>query len=117
MKGIRGIFAATLILEAIVVLLALLVLPKFGEGATALGVTTMLLIALAMILASGLQRRSYGLPVALGLQVVTIGAGFWLVTGLGIMGVVFAIVWGVLLWMRWDVRRKMERGLLPSQQA
>ncbi|MDN5917225.1 MAG: DUF4233 domain-containing protein [Pseudonocardia sp.] len=117
MKGIRGIFAATLILEAIVVLLALLVLPKFGEGATALGVTTMLLIALAMILASGLQRRSYGLPVALGLQVVTIVAGFWLVTGLGIMGVVFAIVWAVLLWMRSDVRRKMERGQLPSQQA
>ncbi len=117
MKGIRGIFAATLILESIVVLLALLVLPKFGEGATTTGVTTMLLIALAMILAGGLQRRPYGLGVALGLQVVTIVAGFWLVTGLGIMGVVFAIVWGVLVWMRWDVRRKMERGLLPSQQA
>ncbi|MET0187423.1 MAG: DUF4233 domain-containing protein [Pseudonocardia sediminis] len=117
MKGIRGIFAATLILESIVVLLALLVLPKFGEGATAVGVTTMLLIALAMILASGLQRKPYGLNVALALQVITIVAGFWLVTGLGIMGVVFAIVWGILLWMRWDVRRKMERGLLPSQQA
>ena len=117
MKGIRGIFAATLILEAIVVLLSLLVLPKFGAGATVGGVVTMLVIALAMILASGLQRRPYGLKVALGLQVVTIVAGFWLVTGLGVMGVVFAIVWGVLLWMRWDVRRKMERGQLPSQQA
>lgn len=116
MKGIRGIFAATLILESIVVLLALLVLPKFGEGATALGVTTMVLIALAMIMASGLQRRPYGLNVALGLQIVMIVAGFWLVTALGIMGVVFAIVWGILLWMRWDVRRRMERGLLPSQQ-
>lgn len=117
MKGIRGIFAATLILEAIVVLLALLVLPKFGDGATAVGVTTMVLIALAMILASGLQRRPYGLTVALGLQVVTIVAGFWLVTALGIMGVVFAIVWAVLVWMRSDVGRRMERGQLPSQQA
>lgn len=117
MKGIRGIFAATLILEAIVVLLALLVLPKFGDGATAVGVTTMVLIALAMILASGLQRRPYGLTVALGLQVVTIVAGFWLVTALGIMGVVFAIVWAVLVWMRFDVGRRMERGQLPSQQA
>lgn len=117
MKGIRGIFAATLILEAIVVLLSLLVLSKFGDGATPVGVTTMLAIALAMILASGVQRRPWGLPVALGLQLVTIVAGFLLVTALGIMGIVFAIVWGVLLWMRWDVRRKMERGLLPSQQV
>ena len=38
MKGLRGVFAATLVLEAIVVLLALLVLPKFGGGATPLGV-------------------------------------------------------------------------------
>lgn len=117
MKGIRGIFAATLILEAIVVLLSLLVLPKFGDGATPAGVTTMLAIALAMIVASGVQRRRWGLPVALGLQLVTIVAGFLLVTALGIMGIVFVIVWGVLLWMRWDVRRKMERGLLPSQQV
>lgn len=116
MKGIRGIFAATLILEAIVVLLALLVLPKFGEGATATGVTTMLLIALAMIVASGAQRRPWGLKVALALQVVTIVAGFWLVTALGIMGLVFAAVWGVLLWMRYDVARRMDRGQLPSQR-
>ena len=30
MKGLRGVFAALLVLEAIVVGLALLVLPKFG---------------------------------------------------------------------------------------
>ena len=37
MKGLRGVYAATLTLEAIVVALALLVLPKFGEGATPSG--------------------------------------------------------------------------------
>ena len=116
MKGIRGIFAATLILESIVVLLALLVLPKFGEGATAAGVTTMVVIALAMIVGSGLQRRPWGLSVALALQVVTIVAGFLLVTALGIMGVVFALVWAILLWMRHDVGKRMAEGRLPSQQ-
>ncbi|TCK21034.1 DUF4233 domain-containing protein [Pseudonocardia endophytica] len=116
MKGIRGIFAATLILESIVVLLALLVLPKFGEGATAAGVTTMVVIALAMIVASGLQRRPRGLQIALALQVVTIVAGFWLVTALGIMGLVFALVWAILLWMRYDVGKRMAEGRLPSQQ-
>ncbi|MDQ4117794.1 MAG: DUF4233 domain-containing protein [Actinomycetota bacterium] len=116
MKGIRGIFAATLILESIVVLLALLVLPKFGEGATAAGVTTMVVIALSMIVASGLQRRPWGLHVALGLQVVTVVAGFWLVTALGIMGLVFVLVWAILLWMRHDVAKRMAEGRLPSQQ-
>jgi hypothetical protein len=116
MKGIRGIFAATLILESIVVLLALLVLPKFGEGATTAGVTTMVVIALAMIVASGVQRRPWGLQVALALQVVTIVAGFWLVTALGIMGLVFALVWAILLWMRYDVGKRMAEGRLPSQQ-
>ena len=116
MKGIRGIFAATLILESIVVLLALLVLPKFGGGATAAGVTTMVVIALAMIVASGLQRRPWGLQVALALQVVTVVAGFWLVTALGIMGLVFALVWAILLWMRYDVGKRMAEGRLPSQQ-
>ena len=36
--GLRGVYAALLVLEAIVVGLALLVLPKFGAGATPLGV-------------------------------------------------------------------------------
>ena len=116
MKGIRGIFAATLILESIVVALALLVLPKFGEGATTAGVTTMVVIALAMIVASGLQRRPWGLQLALALQVVTIVAGFLLVTALGIMGLVFALVWAILLWMRYDVGKRMAEGRLPSQQ-
>lgn len=116
MKGIRGVFAATLVLESIVVLLALLVLPKFGEGATTAGVTTMVVIALAMILASGVQRRPWGLSVALVLQVATVVAGFWLVTALGIMGLVFALVWAVLLWMRHDVGKRMAEGRLPSQQ-
>jgi Protein of unknown function (DUF4233) len=116
MKGIRGIFAATLILESIVVLLALLVLPKFGEGATGAGVATMVVIAVAMIVTSGLQRRPWGLTVALVLQVVTIVAGFALVTALGIMGLVFALVWAILLWMRHDVGKRMAEGRLPSQQ-
>ena len=116
MKGIRGVFAATLILEAIVVLLAMLVLSKFGAGATPAGVTAMTALAVAMIVASGLQRRSWGLAVALALQVAMIACTFF-VPALGIMGGVFALVWGGLLWMRRDVARKMARGELPSQQV
>ncbi|MCW2720830.1 DUF4233 domain-containing protein [Pseudonocardia sp.] len=117
MKGIRGVFAATLVLEAIVVLLALLVLPKFGGGATPLGVGVILGIAVLMIVGSGLQRRSWGLKFALVLQALTIVAGFVFVTALGVMGIVFALVFGGLILMRRDVAQKMARGELPSQQG
>ncbi|MGD9527264.1 DUF4233 domain-containing protein [Pseudonocardia sp.] len=115
MKGIRGVFAATLILESIVVLLSLLVLSKFGEGATAGGLTAIVGLALAMIVASGLQRRSWGLALALALQVAMIACGL-LVPVLGALGVVFGLVWIGLLLFRREVARRMERGELPSQQ-
>jgi hypothetical protein len=127
MKGVRGVFAATLTLESIVVLLALLVLSKFeatrsaggaflGSAATPLGASVIVALAVAMIVAAGLQRRSWGLRLALALQVVMIACGL-LVPVLGVMGLVFAAVWALLLLLRRDVARRMERGELPAQQA
>jgi hypothetical protein len=116
MKGLRGVYAATLTLEAIVVALALLVLPKFGDGATPFGVTVIAALAVAMVVAAGLQRRRWGLWFALALQAVMIACGL-LVPALGVMGVVFALVWGAILMMRRDLLGKMARGELPSQQV
>jgi hypothetical protein len=116
MKGLRGVFAATLVLESIVVLLSLLVLANVGSGATPLGVTVIVALGVMMIVAAGLQRRPWGLGLALGLQVVMIACGL-LVPALGAMGIVFALVWVGLLLMRRDVARKLARGELPSQQA
>ncbi len=117
MKGIRGVFAATLVLEAIVVLLALLVFARFGNGPAPLGVAVIVSLAVLMIVGSGLQRRSWGLGFALALQVATIVAGFLLTVPLGVVGVVFALVWGGLLLMRRDVAQKMARGELPAQRG
>ena len=116
MKGVRGVFAATLVLESIVVALALLVLPKFGSGATPAGIAAIGGVALALLLASGVQRRSWGLGVALGLQVAVLLCGF-LVPALVVIGIVFGLVWGGLLFLRRDVALRMERGELPSQQV
>jgi hypothetical protein len=110
------VFAALLVLESIVVGLALLVLPKFGAGATPIGIALIGGLAVAMIVASGLQRRPWGLRLALVLQAATIACGL-LVPALGVMGLVFAAVWGGILLMRRDVLRKMERGELPAQQV
>jgi hypothetical protein len=116
MKGLRGVYAATLTLEAIVVALALLVLSKFGEGATPFGVTVIVALAVAMVVAAGLQRRPWGLWLALALQAVMIACGL-LVPALGVMGVVFALVWAGILLLRRDLLGKMARGELPSQQV
>lgn len=101
MQGLRAIFAATLVLEAIVVLLALL-LP------TVEGATSWVIAALAglMLVAAGLQRRRWGLAVALALQTATIGTGL-LAPALGLMGVVFAAVWAFLLYLRHNVTQKL----------
>ncbi|HLU55130.1 MAG TPA: DUF4233 domain-containing protein [Pseudonocardia sp.] len=116
LRGLRGVYAATLTLEAIVVALSLLVLSKFGEGATAFGVSVITGLAVAMLVAAGLQRRPWGLWLALALQAVMILCGL-LVPALGVMGVVFALVWGGILLMRRDLLGKMARGELPSQRV
>jgi len=115
-RGLRGVYAAVLVLEAIVVGLALLVLPKFGAGATPLGVVLIGGLAVAMVVASGLQRRPWGLAVALTLQGVTIALGL-LVPALAIVGLIFAAVWTGILLMARDVRRRYARGELPAQVA
>ena len=115
-KGLRGVYAALLVLEAIVVGLALLVLPKFGAGATPLGVALIGGLAVAMVVASGLQRRSWGLPLALVLQAATVACGL-LVPALGIMGLVFVVGWTGVLLMARVVRRRYARGELPAQVA
>ncbi len=115
-KGLRGVYAALLVLEAIVVGLALLVLPKFGAGATPAGIALIGGLAVAMVVAAGLQRRPWGLALALALQVAAVACGL-LVPALGAMALVFAAVWGGVLLMRRDVLRRMERGELPAQRA
>jgi len=115
-RGLRGVFAAVLVLEAIVVGLALLVLPKFGAGATPLGVGLIGGLAVAMVVASGLQRRPWGLGLALGLQAATIACGL-LVPALAVVGLIFTAAWTAILLMARDVRRKYTRGELPAQVA
>ncbi|MGK8505118.1 DUF4233 domain-containing protein [Nocardia asiatica] len=114
-KGFRGVMAGTLVLEAIVVLLALPVVADVGGGVTWLSGTYLVALAVVMFLGAGLQRRSWALPFNLVLQVfVLLGALIHL--SIGVIGVVFGVVWGFLLVLRADVRGRMEKGLLPSQR-
>jgi hypothetical protein len=36
--------------------------------------------------------------------------------GVGFVGLVFAVVWGLIVYLRAEVLRRQRRGLLPGQQ-
>lgn len=109
MRGLRGVFAGTLVMEAIVVGLALLVVGRVGDGAGAAGRWYTAAVALALVVAAGLQRRSWGLAVALALQVAVV-AGWFAHPALGVVGLLFCAVWGVLLYFRHAVLRQLAQG-------
>jgi len=115
-KGLRGVMAATLILEAVTVLLALPVVGSVGGGVGWFSGSYLVILALVMILGAGLQRRPWAIPFNLTLQVLLI-LGVFVHLSIGVMGVFYAVVWGFILVLRADVKRRMDSGLLPSQRA
>ncbi|MFC4377004.1 DUF4233 domain-containing protein [Nocardia halotolerans] len=114
-KGLRGVMAGTLVLEAIVVLLALPVVGAVGGGVTWFSGTYLVALAALMILGAGLQRKPWAIPFNLGLQVLVL-AGTFIHLSIGIIGLVFVAVWAFILVLRTDVQRRMDAGLLPSQR-
>lgn len=115
-KGLRGVMAGTLILEAIVVLLALPVVGAVGGGVTWVSGTYLVALAVLMILGAGLQRRPWAIPFNLGLQALVL-AGAFIHLSIGIIAVLFAAVWAFILILRSDVKKRMDQGLLPSQRT
>ncbi|AKS33384.1 DUF4233 domain-containing protein [Mycolicibacterium goodii] len=112
-RSFRGVMAACLILEAIVVLLALPVVAVGGLSATAGGY--LIGLAVVLILMCGVQGRPWALWANLGLQIPVI-AGAMFHAAIGFIGVVFLVVWLLVVYLRYEVKRRQERGLLPGQQ-
>ncbi|KWX24238.1 DUF4233 domain-containing protein [Mycolicibacterium wolinskyi] len=114
-KSFRGVMAGTLILEAIVVLLALPVVAVGESGLTWTAGGYLIGLAVVLILMCGVQGRPWAIWANLGIQVVLI-AGVVIHGAIGFIGVVFAVVWLLIVYLRAEVKRRQERGLLPGQQ-
>jgi len=115
-KSFRGVMAGTLILEAIVVLLALPVVAAADHGLTPLTAGYLIGFAVVLVLLCGVQGRPWAIWVNLGIQVVLIAG--WLVHGaVGFIGVIFTVVWVLIAYLRAEVLRRQKRGLLPGQQS
>jgi hypothetical protein len=112
-RGLRGAMSATLVLEAITVLLAIPVAANTGGGVGPAGVVIICVLAVLLIGACAIVSRPFAVPVIVTLQVVMIAC--WVITPpLGIMGVVFGLVWALILWFRGEFRRRLAAGTLPG---
>ena len=114
-KSFRGVMAGTLILEAIVVLLALPVVGAVGGGLTALSTGYLVGVAVLLVLMAGVQKRPWAIWANLAVQVLLI-AGWVIYPGVGFMGLLFTVVWLLIAYLRAEVLRRQKRGLLPGQQ-
>lgn len=113
-RSFAGVMAGTLILEAIVVLLALPVVGTVGGGLTPISSTYLVGLAVALVVLTGFQGRSWAIWANLAVQLALI-AGFAVYPGVGFLGVLFTLVWLLIAYLRAEVLRRQRRGLLPGQ--
>jgi hypothetical protein len=114
-KSFRGVMAGTLILEVITVLLALPVVSAVGGGLTPWSTAYLLGFSALLVLLAGVQGRPWAIWANLSAQLLLV-LGFFVYPAIGFMGVIFGVVWGVIAYLRYEVRRRQRLGLLPGQQ-
>lgn len=115
-RSFRGVMAGTLILEAIVVLLALPVVGAVGGGLTPVSAGYVIGAAVLLVLMAGVQGRPWAIWANLSVQLLLVG-GWVIYPGLGFIGVLFLVVWLLIAYLRAEVLRRQRRGLLPGQQT
>ena len=104
-KAFRGPASACLSMQAMILPFALFVMARVEGGLTTAKVVWVIVLVVGMIAAIAFFSRPWGLPLALGLQVATVLG--WIVSpSLGVLGIVFALVWALMLWMRQEVIRR-----------
>ncbi len=98
-RALRGAAAAVLLLEGIAVLFVPRAIAQTEGGLGGARLTVLLVLAVGLVLAGGIQRRPRGLEVGTALQVPLlltglIDAAMWFVGG------VFVLIWLYLLQIR-----------------
>lgn len=116
MKGLRGVMAGTLIMQAISVLLGLTVVTRITEGQInqTFSIVYITVLGLALIVMAFLQKYKWALAVNMILQIFGILAIFTHFS-MGIVGIFFAMVWMYILNLRKNLLERMRHGMLTSQ--
>lgn len=104
-RSFGAVMALTLILEAIVVLLAIPVVGAVGGGLTTVSLSYLVGLAVLLILMAGVQRKPWAIWANLGVQAILL-AGFAVYPGVGFIGVLFTGLWALIAYFRAEVRRR-----------
>ena len=113
-RALRGAAAAVLVLEGIAVLFVPRGIAQTEAGLGGGQLTLLLVLAVVLVLASGVQRRPQGLVVATALQVPLLLTG--LLTGaMWFVGGVFVLIWLYLLQIRKELLGSPFRDPEPRQ--
>lgn len=111
--AVRGVLAAGLILEGITVLFVPLTVARIGDnGLSGSKLALLLVLAVALFAAAGIQKRRAGQVVGSVLQVAVIATGV-MVGAMYFLGLLFACVWAYLLWIRAEIARAAVRAGAP----
>ncbi|ARU46595.1 DUF4233 domain-containing protein [Corynebacterium silvaticum] len=116
MKGLRGVMAGTMMMQAISFYLVLTVILRVDNGIhwTTFNWGYVTAVSTAMLILSFLQKKRWALKVNIGIQVFAL-AGFVVHISMGIMAVVYIAVWWYLLYLRKNLIERMKRGLFTTQ--
>lgn len=109
MKSFAGVMSATLLLEAIVMLLAIPVVRMVGGGLNGASLGYLIGVAVFFILMMGVQRKPWAIWANLAAQILPL-AGALIYVGVGFIGVLFSAVWMLLAFLRSEVRRRQRSG-------
>nr|WP_221376588.1 DUF4233 domain-containing protein [Actinoplanes polyasparticus] len=97
--AVRGLGAGTLVLEAIVLLLAIQPIRIMGGELSGWGVGSVIALAVVAVLLAGMMRRSWAWTAGTGLQVLLLASGLfhW---SLAALGLIFGGAWVYALYVR-----------------
>ncbi len=98
-RALRGAAAGVLVLEGIAVLFVPRGIAQTEGGLGGVRLTLLLVLAVVLVLASGVQRRPQGLVIATALQVPLLLTGL-LNSVMWFVGGVFVLIWLYLLQVR-----------------
>ena len=96
----RGVAAAALAIEAVVLLLAIQPMRVLGVRLTGVAVGVIVALAIACVVLAGLLRHRWAWPAASGLQVALFVAGLVFHASLAVLAVCFGGVWAYVLYVR-----------------
>lgn len=118
-KGLKGMMAGIMIMEALAVFLILPVIGKMWEGkyCTVFNMTYIGVLAVLMTVASFLQFRKHADAMNIVLQVLLLIGGVVVHPLVLIVAVLFILAWWYTYYLRGHLKKRMDMGLLPAQHV